>query len=82
VRNLLAVLLDWRLWPLLIMYFGVVGVGIGVQNYATVIIHSINPSLSGISLSLLTAPIWLVRRPSSSFPVPPLPRHSLFHDPN
>jgi hypothetical protein len=60
VRNLLAVLLDWRLWPLLIMYFGVVGVGIGVQNYATVIIHSINPSLSGISLSLLTAPIWLV----------------------
>jgi MFS family permease len=63
VRNLLAVLLDWRLWPLLIMYFGVVGVGIGVQNYATVIIHSINPSLSGISLSLLTAPIWLVRSP-------------------
>ncbi|KAL3451159.1 major facilitator superfamily domain-containing protein [Aspergillus insuetus] len=60
VRNLLAVLLDWRLWPLLIMYFGVVGVGIGVQNYATVIIHSINPSLSGISLSLLTAPIWLM----------------------
>ncbi|KAJ0421343.1 major facilitator superfamily domain-containing protein [Aspergillus carlsbadensis] len=59
-RNLLAVLLDWRLWPLLIMYFGVVGVGIGVQNYATVIIRSINPSLSGISLSLLTAPIWLM----------------------
>ncbi|KAL2821190.1 putative MFS transporter [Aspergillus granulosus] len=60
LRNLLQVLLDWRLWPLLIMYFGVVGVGIGVQNYATVIIRSINPSLSGIQLSLLTAPIWLM----------------------
>ncbi|KAL4811366.1 major facilitator superfamily domain-containing protein [Aspergillus unguis] len=57
--NLLQVLLDWRLWPLLIMYFGVVGVGIGVQNYATVIIQGINPSLSGIDLSLLTAPIWI-----------------------
>ncbi|KAL4865889.1 hypothetical protein BDV12DRAFT_199753 [Aspergillus spectabilis] len=60
LRNLLQVLLDWRLWPLLIMYFGVVGVGIGVQNYATVIIKGINPSLSGINLSLLTAPIWIM----------------------
>ncbi|KAL5340462.1 major facilitator superfamily domain-containing protein [Aspergillus crustosus] len=60
LRNLLQVLLDWRLWPLLIMYFGVVGVGIGVQNYATVIIRGINPSLSGINLSLLTAPIWIM----------------------
>ncbi|KAL4881687.1 major facilitator superfamily domain-containing protein [Aspergillus karnatakaensis] len=59
LRNLLQVLLDWRLWPLLLMYFGVVGVGIGVQNYATVIIKGINPSLSGINLSLLTAPIWI-----------------------
>jgi MFS family permease len=60
VRDLLRVFLDWRLWPLLVMYFGVVGVGIGVQNYATVIIKGINPSLNGIDLSLLTAPIWLV----------------------
>ncbi|KAL4942977.1 hypothetical protein BDV06DRAFT_190919 [Aspergillus oleicola] len=59
-RNLIHVMLDWRLWPLLIMYFGVVGVGIGVQNYATVIIQGINPSLSGIDLSLLTAPIWIM----------------------
>lgn len=63
VRDLTRVLLDWRLWPLLIMYFGVVGVGIGVQNYATVIIKGINPSLNGIDLSLLTAPIWIVRLP-------------------
>ncbi|KAL4787716.1 MFS transporter [Aspergillus varians] len=59
-HNLLQVLLDWRLWPLLLMYFGVVGVGIGVQNYATVIIRGINPGLSGIDLSLLSAPIWLM----------------------
>ncbi|EAW10737.1 putative MFS transporter [Aspergillus clavatus NRRL 1] len=60
LRDLLRIFLDWRLWPLLVMYFGVVGVGIGVQNYATVIIKGINPGLSGIDLSLLTAPIWLM----------------------
>lgn len=59
-RDLVKVLLDWRLWPLVMMYFGVVGVGIGVQNYGTVIIQSINPSLSGVDLSLLFAPIWIM----------------------
>ncbi|KAL9109295.1 MAG: hypothetical protein Q9227_006050 [Pyrenula ochraceoflavens] len=57
--DLLRVLLDWRLWPLIVMYFGVVGVGIGVQNYGTVIIRATNPSLTGIQLSLLFAPIWI-----------------------
>ena len=60
VKDLLQVLMDWRLWPLTLMYFGVVGVGIGVQNYGTVIIRSINPSLTSIQLSLLFAPIWVV----------------------
>lgn len=59
-RDLANVLLDWRLWPLLIMYFGVVGVGIGVQSYGTIIIKGINPDLTGIELSLLSAPIWIV----------------------
>ncbi|KAL9600480.1 MAG: hypothetical protein Q9219_003131 [cf. Caloplaca sp. 3 TL-2023] len=54
------VIIDWRVWPLLVMYFGVVGVGIGVQNYATVIIRAINPKLTGIELSLLSAPIWIM----------------------
>ncbi|KAG0159790.1 hypothetical protein PDIDSM_7316 [Penicillium digitatum] len=45
---------------LLVMYFGVVGVGIGVQLYANVIIKAIDPTLSDISLSLLTAPIWIM----------------------
>ncbi|KAF1987372.1 MFS general substrate transporter [Aulographum hederae CBS 113979] len=60
MKDLLAVLLDWRLWPLTIMYFGVVGVGIGTQNYGTVIISAINPSLTSIQLSLLFAPIWVM----------------------
>lgn len=59
MHDLYAVLLDWRLWPLIIMYFGVVGVGNGVQSYGTVILSAINPSYSGIELSLLYAPIWI-----------------------
>ncbi|KAI9758952.1 MAG: hypothetical protein M4579_002692 [Chaenotheca gracillima] len=55
-----AVLFDWRAWPLVVMYFGVVGVGIGVQSYATIIIRATNANLSGVDLSLLTAPIWIM----------------------
>lgn len=60
LRDLLHVFMDWRMWPLLVMYFGVVGVGIGVQLYANLIIQAINPSLNGVDVSLLTAPIWIV----------------------
>jgi hypothetical protein len=42
------------------MYFGVVGVGIGTQLYGTVIISGINPDFTGVQLSLLFAPIWIV----------------------
>jgi predicted MFS family arabinose efflux permease len=59
LRDLWHVLSDWRIWPLFAMYFGVVGVGIGVQSYGTVIIRSINTSLSDIEVSLLFAPIWI-----------------------
>lgn len=59
LRDLWNVCLDWRFWPLLIMYFGVVGVGNGVQSYGTVILKAINPSFSGVELSLLYAPIWI-----------------------
>ena len=58
--DLWRIVIDWRLWPLMMMYFGVVGVGIGVQNYASVIIEATNENLTGIQLSLLTAPIWIV----------------------
>ncbi|KAJ6021460.1 hypothetical protein N7540_006964 [Penicillium herquei] len=60
LRDLLHVFMDWRIWPLLIMYFGVVGVGIGVQLYANLIIEAINPSLNDVDISLLTAPIWIM----------------------
>ncbi|PSN71974.1 MFS general substrate transporter [Corynespora cassiicola Philippines] len=59
-KELWAVVIDWRLWPLVVMYFGVVGVGIGTQSYGTVIIRGINPNLTGIQLSLLFAPIWVM----------------------
>lgn len=60
-KDLGLVLLDWRLWPLTVMYFGVVGVGIGTQLYGSVIIRSIRPDAGGIEISLLFAPIWIVR---------------------
>lgn len=63
IRDLMMVLVDWRLWPLLLMYFGVVGVGIGTQLYGTVIISGINPKFTGVQLSLLFAPIWIVGGP-------------------
>lgn len=59
-KDLGYVLIDWRLWPLTLMYFGVVGVGIGTQLYGTVIISGINPNFTGVQLSLLFAPIWIV----------------------
>ncbi|KAF2007641.1 high affinity nicotinic acid plasma membrane permease-like protein [Amniculicola lignicola CBS 123094] len=60
MMDLWHVVTDWRLWPLVVMYFGVVGVGIGTQSYGTVIIRGINPSLTGVQLSLLFAPIWMM----------------------
>ena len=60
LKDLGMVLIDWRLWPLTLMYFGVVGVGIGTQLYCSVIIASIQPKATGIQISLLTAPIWIM----------------------
>ena len=60
MKDLFAVFTDWRLWPLILMYFGVVGVGIGVQNYSTVIIRGSDKTLTGVQLSLLSAPIWIM----------------------
>ncbi|KAF4451569.1 hypothetical protein F53441_5425 [Fusarium austroafricanum] len=59
-KDLGLVLIDWRLWPLTVMYFGVVGVGIGTQMYGSVIIASIRPEASGVEVSLLFAPIWIM----------------------
>ncbi|KAH6874714.1 major facilitator superfamily domain-containing protein [Thelonectria olida] len=59
-KDLGYVLIDWRLWPLTLMYFGVVGVGIGTQLYGSIIIASIQPEASGVEISLLFAPIWIM----------------------
>ncbi|KAF8456433.1 putative MFS transporter [Kalaharituber pfeilii] len=59
LRELWNVLCDWRIWPLTFMYFGVVGVGIGVQSFGTLIIRAAVPGLTSIQLSLLFAPIWV-----------------------
>ncbi|SPQ22015.1 ce2c0ac2-1d3e-4693-b8a1-06c3f59f6a8f [Thermothielavioides terrestris] len=60
LRDLWHVLIDWRLWPLVLMYFGVVGVGIGTQLYGNVIISSIDSTFTGVQISLLFAPIWMM----------------------
>lgn len=65
LRDLGLTLIDWRLWPLTLMYFGVVGVGIGTQMYGSVIIRSIQPEASSIEVSLLFAPIWIVSLPAT-----------------
>lgn len=54
-----SVFLDLRLWPLIIMYFGVVGTGFGLAVFGSTIIQVNNPHLSSINVSLLFAPIWL-----------------------
>lgn len=59
MRDVLSILLDYRTWPLVMMYFGVVGTGMGLAVFATTLIQTINPSLSSIDVSLLYAPIWL-----------------------
>lgn len=67
LRDLWQVLTDWRLWPLTLMYFGVVGVGIGTQLYGNLIISGINPEFTGVQISLLFAPIWMVSFLSSTW---------------
>ncbi|PWW72902.1 MFS general substrate transporter [Tuber magnatum] len=59
VKEIAKILRDWRLYPLTLMYFGVVGVGIGVQNFGTLIIRATNPKLTSVELSLLFSPIWV-----------------------
>ncbi|ODV86896.1 hypothetical protein CANARDRAFT_196306 [[Candida] arabinofermentans NRRL YB-2248] len=58
-KDVINVILDPRTWPLVLMYFGVVGTGFGLAVFGTTLIKANNSSLSGISISLLYAPIWL-----------------------
>lgn len=58
-KDVMLIITDLRTWPLVIMYFGVVGTGFGLAVFGTTIIQANNPSLSSINVSLLYAPIWL-----------------------
>lgn len=59
LKDVAKVLVDFRTWPLIMMYFGVVGTGYGLAVFATSLIKVNHPGLSGIDVSLLYAPIWL-----------------------
>lgn len=59
MKEVVEVLTDLRIWPLIIMYFGVVGTGFGLAVFGSTIIATNNPKLSSIDVSLLYAPIWL-----------------------
>lgn len=59
LRELFNVFKDIRIWPLVMMYFGVVGTGFGLVVFGTTILRSIDPTWSSVTLSLLIAPIWM-----------------------
>lgn len=59
LKEVVMILIDFRTWPLVMMYFGVVGTGFGLAVFATTLIKVNHPGLSGIDVSLLYAPIWL-----------------------
>lgn len=59
IKDVMNVVTDLRVWPIIIMYFGTVGTGYGLAVFGSTIIAAENPSLSSINVSLLYAPIWL-----------------------
>lgn len=59
LRDLWEIIKDVHIWPLIMMYFGVVGTGYGIVVFGTTILKSINPGWTSVTLSLLMAPIWM-----------------------
>lgn len=57
-KDVYRILIDPRIWPLVMMYFGVVGTGYGLAVFGTTLIKAVL-NVSSISVSLLYAPIWL-----------------------
>lgn len=58
-KDVVLVVTDLRVWPIIMMYFGAVGTGFGLAVAGSTIIATQNPGLSSINVSLLYAPIWL-----------------------
>lgn len=57
-KKLIQIFTDVKLWPLIMMYFGVVGTGFGLAVFGTTLIKAVL-GVSSINVSLLYAPIWL-----------------------
>lgn len=58
-NEIVEIITDARIWPLIMMYFGCVGTGFGISVFGSTIIAVNNPNLTSIEVSLLFAPIWL-----------------------
>ncbi|KAG5438827.1 hypothetical protein PCANB_002547 [Pneumocystis canis] len=59
-RDLFLVFIDLKIWLLILMYFGGISVGIGVQNYGGLIIRFIDTQMSGFRISFLYGIIWII----------------------
>ncbi|KAH3663473.1 hypothetical protein WICMUC_005912 [Wickerhamomyces mucosus] len=57
LKTFFSVATNIRIWPLIIMYFGVVGAGNGLAIFGTTLIKAVL-KLDSIDVSLLYAPIW------------------------
>jgi len=57
-KTLYKIITDLEIWPLIMMYFGVVGTGFGLAVFGTTLIKAVL-GLDSIDISLLYAPIWL-----------------------
>lgn len=53
------VFIDPRIWLLIIMYFGSIGVGVAIQIYGSVIIQFIDSNISDLNISFLYGIIWI-----------------------
>ncbi|KTW28795.1 hypothetical protein T552_01425 [Pneumocystis carinii B80] len=55
----MLVFINPKIWLLIIMYFGSIGVGIAIQIYGSTIIQSIDSNISDLTISLLYGCIWI-----------------------
>ncbi|CCJ28753.1 unnamed protein product [Pneumocystis jirovecii] len=60
VYDLVAAFIDPRIWLLIFMYFGGMAFGIGIKNYGSLIIRSLDTEMSSLKISLLYAIVWIV----------------------
>ncbi|KAG4305409.1 hypothetical protein PORY_000965 [Pneumocystis oryctolagi] len=59
-RDILLVIRSPKIWPLILMYFGGMVVGISIHNYGALIIHSIDVKMSEFKISFLYSIVWII----------------------